>query len=65
MNNAEYRTALMMYGAYVRDWLNFYDRELRDGMPVCFYEFLDNEYLDEEFMAYLVKRYIDVEEVEE
>lgn len=35
---------LMAYALYVRDWMvNNADEE---GMPVCFNEFVDNEYID-------------------
>lgn len=46
----EFRT--LVYGMYVRDFYD-YGGNL-DGMePVCYAEFLDNEYLDEDGMRFL------------
>ena len=39
----------IMYGAYVKDWMDTHD----EGCPVCFDEFIQNEYRDGDYMMYL------------
>lgn len=43
----------ILYGLYLHDWVNTHD----EGDPVCFSEFLDNEYLDLGWMANLMFKY--------
>lgn len=38
--NTEVRN--VAYALYVRDWMNSHD----EGMPVCFNEFVENEYME-------------------
>ena len=37
------------YGIYCDDWIRTHD----EGTPVCFNEFIDNEYLDFDYIHYL------------
>lgn len=43
----------ILYGLYLHDWVNTHD----EGEPVCFGEFLDNEYLDTDWMVSLMVKY--------
>jgi Zn finger protein HypA/HybF involved in hydrogenase expression len=45
--------AWILYGLYLHDWVNTHD----EGEPVCFNEFLDNEYLDVDWMVSLMVKY--------
>ena len=43
----------ILYGLYLHNWVTTHD----EGEPVCFSEFLNNEYLDVDFMTYLMFEY--------
>ena len=43
----------ILYGLYLHNWVTTHD----EGEPVCFSEFLNNEYLDVDSMAYLMFKY--------
>lgn len=43
----------VLYGLYLHDWLSDHD----EGDPVCFNEFMDNEFWDTEIVANLFTKY--------
>ena len=45
--------AWILYGLYLHDWIATHD----EGDPVRFYEFIMNEYLDDEWMVGLMVKY--------
>ena len=53
MNGTEREVELMMYGAYVVDWMKNHE-----GMPASFDEFVNNEGDDDEYMLYLMDKII-------
>lgn len=48
-----YEIELILFGCYLHDWVKTHD----EGEPVCFDEFMDNEFWDEEWMEHLLTLY--------
>lgn len=48
----------ILYGCYLHEWIHSHYGKDYDGMdPVCFYEFMDNEFRCEEYMEYILTLY--------
>lgn len=48
----------ILYGCYLHDWIHeHYGKNYDDLDPVCFDEFMDNEFRCEEWMEYLLTLY--------
>lgn len=43
----------ILYGLYLHDWVANHD----EGAPVCFHEFEDNEFMENEIVNYLLTKY--------
>lgn len=43
----------ILYGLYLHNWVTIHN----EGEPVCFSEFLDNEYHETELMTELIEKY--------